>query len=213
MRTADHSHRFTHAIVRTPPLSAVDGLRAVDHGAPDVPRMREHHAHYVDVLRSLGLTVEMLGPEEAFPDSLFVEDAALCLPEGAVVLRPGAATRVSEADLIEPALRRHYADVRRIGGPGTVDGGDVLVTGSEIVVGRSVRTDAEGVEELRAIVADWGHRVREVVTPPGVLHLKTHCSMPRRSSRPRCSPGRGASTATASSRSTRRRSQRRTASA
>ena len=177
MRTTDHTHRFTHAIVRTPPLSAVDGLRAVDHGAPDVARMREHHARYVDVLRSLGLTVEVLEPQESFPDSLFVEDAALCLPEGAIVLRPGAATRMAEADLIEPVLRRHYADVRRIGSPGTVDGGDVLVTGSEIVVGRSARTDAQGVAELAEAVADWGRRVREVVTPPGVLHLKTHCSL------------------------------------
>lgn len=177
MQTADHCYRFTHAIVRTPPLSAVDGLRAVDHGAPDVARMREHHARYVDTIRALGVTVETLAAEEAFPDSLFVEDSALCLPEGAVVLRPGTATRVAEADLIEPVLRRHYADVRRVGGPGTIDGGDVLVTGSEIVVGRSARTDAQGVAELTTIVADWGHRVREVVTPPGVLHLKTHCSL------------------------------------
>ena len=177
MRTADHCFRFTRAIVRTPPLSAVDGLRAVDRGAPDVATMREHHARYVDVLRGLGVVVETLDAEEAFPDSLFVEDSALCLPEGAVVLRPGAATRAAEADLIEPVLRRHYADVRRVAGPGTVDGGDVLVTGSEIVVGRSARTDAQGVAELAAIVTDWGHSLREVVTPPGVLHLKTHCAL------------------------------------
>ena len=177
MRTPDHCFRFTRAIVRTPPRSAVNGLRAVDLGPPDVERLREHHARYVDVLGGLGVTVETLEAEEAFPDSLFVEDSALCLPEGAVVLRPGTATRVAEADLIEPSLRRHYAEVRRLAGPGTVDGGDVLVTGSEIVVGRSSRTDAQGVAELTTIVADWGHSVREVVTPPGVLHLKTHCSL------------------------------------
>lgn len=171
------THRFSHAIVRTPAWSAVDGLRAVDGGAPDVTLMRQQHDRYVTVLRGLGVTVELLDAQEEFPDAHFVEDSALCLPEGAVVLRPGAPSRLGEAELIDPVLRRHYPDVRRMEGPGTLDGGDVLVTATEIVVGRSARTDAAGVAELARLVADWGHPVREVMTPEGVLHLKTHCSL------------------------------------
>ena len=38
------SYRFTHAIAREPAASAVDGLRAVDTGAPDLARFRAHHA-------------------------------------------------------------------------------------------------------------------------------------------------------------------------
>ncbi len=49
--------------------------------------------------------------------------------------------------------------------------------GREILVGRSDRTDAAGVAELAEIVSDWGHRMREVFTPPGVLHFKTDCSL------------------------------------
>jgi len=52
-----------------------------------------------------------------------------------------------------------------------------LTTSREILVGRSVRTDSAGIAELAAIVKHWDYRLREVVTPPGVLHFKTDCSL------------------------------------
>jgi dimethylargininase len=58
-----------------------------------------------------------------------------------------------------------------------VEAGDILWTGREVLVGLSARTDAAGVEELRAILAPWGHALRVVQTPPGVLHFKTDCSL------------------------------------
>ncbi|MBE9476055.1 MAG: dimethylarginine dimethylaminohydrolase, partial [Proteobacteria bacterium] len=64
-----------------------------------------------------------------------------------------------------------------INGPGHIEGGDILVTSKEILVGRSDRTDAAGVAELAQLVAPWGYRVREVFTPEGVLHFKTDCSL------------------------------------
>ena len=44
-------------------------------------------------------------------------------------------------------------------------------------MGRSDRTDAAGVAELSEIAAEWGHSLREVFTPAGVLHFKTDCSL------------------------------------
>lgn len=174
---SDRSYRFTHAITRRPAPSITDGLRAVDTGTPDLTRMLAHHADYVAALRSTGATVIELDPLAAYPDSVFVEDTALCLPEGAVVMRPGAPTRLGEAAEMAPHLQALYAQVVRIAGPGTIEGGDILVTEREILVGRSARTDAAGIAELTALVTPWGHRVREVFTPPGVLHFKTDCSL------------------------------------
>lgn len=172
------SYRFTHAITRLPPASAIHGLRAVDTGSPDLDLMRRHHADYVAALKSTGATVIELAALEAFPDSLFVEDTALCLPEGAVVMRPGAPSRLGEAAEMAPHLEALYAEVRRITGPENfIEAGDILTTETEILVGRSARTNAGGVAELAAHVADWGHKVREVFTPPGVLHFKTDCSL------------------------------------
>ena len=135
------------------------------------------HAHYVATLKETGAEVIELDPLDAFPDAVFVEDTALCLPQGAVLMRPGAPSRMGEVAEMAPTLRSVYEDVREIKGPGHIEGGDILVTGREVLVGRSDRTDAEGVEELRKIVTEWGHSLREVFTPPGVLHFKTDCSL------------------------------------
>lgn len=172
------SYRFSHAITRQPPASAINGLRAIDTGTPDLALMRHHHAAYVAALKSTGATVVELPALEAFPDSLFVEDTALCLPEGAVVMRPGAPSRLGEAAEMAPHLQALYGDLRAITGhENFIEAGDILTTEREILVGRSARTNAGGVAELAEIVADWGYALREVFTPPGVLHFKTDCSL------------------------------------
>jgi len=172
-----HPYQFTRAITRAPSSSSVHGLRAVDRGAPDLPRMRAAHSAYVAHLRTAGLQVIELPALEEFPDAVFVEDTALCLPQGAILLRIAAATRAGEVAAMAPALASLYDAILEIQGPGFVDGGDILCTGREILVGRSARTDSAGINELAALLAPWAHVVREVATPPGVLHFKTDCSL------------------------------------
>jgi len=174
---SDPTYEFSRAITRRPAASIVDGLRAEDTGTPDLEQMLADHAHYVTTLKRAGAEVIELPPLDAYPDAVFVEDTALCLPQGAVLMRPGAPSRMGEVDKIAPTIRQVFDDVRRIEGPGHVEGGDILVTGREILVGRSDRSDAAGVAELAGIVAEWGHTLREVFTPPGVLHFKTDCSL------------------------------------
>lgn len=172
------SYTFSHAITRKPSASIVAGLRAVDTGTPDLGLMLRHHADYVAALRATGAVVVELDALEAFPDSVFVEDTALCLPEGAVVMRPGAPSRLGEAAEMAPHLRALYGQVVQISGADSfIEGGDILTTETEVLVGRSARTNAAGIAELTRLVAPWGHSVREVFTPPGVLHFKTDCSL------------------------------------
>ncbi|MBC2833895.1 dimethylarginine dimethylaminohydrolase family protein [Paragemmobacter straminiformis] len=175
--TQDASFRFTHAITRRPPGSVANGLRAIDTGAPDPALVAQHHAAYVAALRATGATVIELPALDAYPDSLFVEDTALCLPQGAVIMRPGAPSRLGEAAEMEPHLRALYSRIHRIEAPATIEGGDILVTGREILVGTSARTNAAGIAALDAITSRWGHRLRQVHTPPGVLHFKTDCAL------------------------------------
>ena len=178
--------RFTHAIVRRPADSAVDGLRAVDRGAPDVAALRREHAAYVDTLTRLGLTVDVLDPLEAHPDSVFVEDPALVFPEAAILLRPGAPSRLGETAALEPVLRSRFAQVQALGEGGEhgedsdlgfADGGDVLLTCQAVYIGLSARTDVAGATRLARILASLGRRAVIVTPPPGVLHLKTGCSL------------------------------------
>jgi dimethylargininase len=172
------STHFTHAITRRPATSITAGLRAVDTGTPDLRLMQAHHDACIAILRATGATVVELPALEAYPDSVFVEDTALCLPEGAVVMRPGAPSRLGEAAEMAPHLSALYGQVVAISGAQSfIEGGDILVTETEILVGRSARTNAAGIAELARLVAPWGHTVREVHTPPGVLHFKTDCSL------------------------------------
>ncbi|MDP3194757.1 dimethylarginine dimethylaminohydrolase family protein [Tabrizicola sp.] len=172
------STHFSHAITRRPSASITRGLRAVDTGTPDLALMQAHQAAYIATLRETGATVVELPALDAYPDSVFVEDTALCLPQGAVIMRPGAPSRLGEAAEMAPHLQALYTRVVAITGSDSfIEGGDILVTGREILVGRSARTNAAGIAELTRLVAPWGHKVREVLTPPGVLHFKTDCSL------------------------------------
>ncbi len=168
---------FTAALVRTPPASCVNGLRTEDIGNPDPAVFREQHASYVRALEATGVTVTILRAEEDWPDSMFVEDPVLCLPEGAILMRPGAASRQGEVSIIEPCIRSIYGErVHAIPDDAHVEGGDILLTDREILIGLSARTNAAGVTAVTALVTPWGYNVRPVETPPDILHFKTDCA-------------------------------------
>ena len=173
----EYSYQFTHAIVRQPAKSIIKGLRAVDIGSPDYDQMKSDHKDYVDALTSAGVAVINLNALDKFPDGQFVEDTALCLPKAVILMRPGAPSRLGEVNEIAPKLRELFEDVYEIENPGHIEGGDILVTGKEILVGRSARTDENGVRQLSGIVIPLGYVMREVFTPPEILHFKTDCSL------------------------------------
>jgi dimethylargininase len=137
--------------------------------------LREQAA-YVRALEEAGVAVETLPPLEAYPDSLFVEDAALVFHGAAIVLRPGAPSRRGEAAEITPALERAFPRVLRLA-EGSVDGGDVLTTAHRVFIGQSARTDARGAAALVGLLAEIGLQGVAVDTPPGVLHFKSDCSL------------------------------------
>lgn len=167
---------FDQALVRQPGAAVANGLRAVDRGAPTREGVQRELDAYVAALRAAGVTVETLPPLDDFPDSIFVEDPALVFPEGAILLRPGAPSRLGEAAAIAPVLRRRFEAVLELT-EGFVEGGDVLVTPEVVLIGLSERTNGEGAEALKLLLERLGRRGEIVSTPPGVLHFKTDCSL------------------------------------
>jgi dimethylargininase len=167
---------FTQAIVRQPAASVVDGLRAGGGPSPSPEGVAAEHRAYVAALEEAGLAVNVLPPLEAFPDSLFVEDPAFVVPEGAILLAPGAASRAGEVAELAPALAAHFPALVALNG-GKADGGDVLILPDEILIGLSARTDRIGAEVLARWLESIGRRARIVATPPGVLHFKTACAL------------------------------------
>ncbi len=168
---------FDSAIVRTPGRSVVDGIRADAAAVPDYDTILKEHAAYVAALSAAGVSVDILPPLEAFPDSVFVEDPALVFGEGAILLRPGVAARLCEAEHLRQPLARHFDRVLELEGDEYADGGDVLVTPDAVLIGLSKRTTRKGAEALKHKLAQLGRDARIVETPEGVLHFKTASSL------------------------------------
>ena len=94
---------------------------------------------------------------------------------GAVITRPGAASRRVEIDAIEPVLREHFNEIQFIREPGTVDGGDVCEVGEHFFIGISERTNAEGAEQLGRALESFGYssRLIDIRGTSNILHLKS----------------------------------------
>jgi dimethylargininase len=116
-----------------------------------------------------------LPADPAHPDSTFVEDTAVLTGRGAILARPGAATRRGEVESAGAALLRFYPALRAIAAPGTLDGGDVCQVEDVFFVGLSERTNLEGARQLADYLRGDGFtsRLVDIRGIPGLLHLKS----------------------------------------
>jgi dimethylargininase len=167
---------FNSAIVRTPGRSVIDGLRATPGPAPDFETILFEHRAYIAALETAGVRVTILDALERFPDSIFVEDPALVFPQAALLLRPGAPTRITESAELAPTLASRFSRVLRLTN-GHADGGDILVTPERVLIGLSARTDETGAAALQILLSSLGLASQVVRVPSGTLHLKTASSL------------------------------------
>jgi len=163
---------FTQAIVRKPCKRMTHGLSTAGLGPPDPELALIQHADYVRALEACGLTVTVLEADERYPDSTFVEDAALLTRACAVITRPGAPSRRGETDSIRAALSGFYTEIEEIRAPGTVEGGDIMMVGDHFYIGVSKRTNPEGARQVIEILMRYGLS-GSMVSFGEMLHLKT----------------------------------------
>jgi len=178
---------FTSAIVRPPGANYAEALTTMDLGAPNYARALRQHAAYYEALEECGLTLTRLEPDERYPDSTFVEDAAVVTNRCATLTRPGAASRVGEVESIAEVLSRFYPELHSIHQPGTLDGGDVCEAGCEagyeaeheagdhFFIGISQRTNEAGAQQLAAWLASYGFTSSfvDIRGVKNILHLKS----------------------------------------
>jgi dimethylargininase len=137
----------------------------------DLEAARSQHQDYVQTLKQLGCEVMELPAEADLPDSVFVEDTAIILPEAAVITRPGADSRKPETE----SMARALAPVKKLlylQPAASLDGGDVLVLGKKIYVGLSTRSNKEAVDQLNSLLNEYGYSATGVKMHD-CLHLKT----------------------------------------
>ncbi len=121
----------------------------------DLEVARREHDAFADLLARLGVRVHDLGAADtAHPDLVYAFDPLLVTDRGAIALRSGKATRRGEEAEMEAWLAaRGVPAIGRIGAPGTVDGGDTFWLRPDLLcLGRTLRTNGEGIRQLAAIV-------------------------------------------------------------
>lgn len=166
---------FKNVIVRTPCPKVVEGITSNPQlGKPDYEKALQQHAAYIEALKKTGVEVCALPANPDYPDSCFVEDDAVLTRACAIITNPGAATRKGEIEAMIPVIKEFFPEdkIEYIQAPGTLEGGDVMMVGDHFYVGRSARTNEEGIRQFIAILNKYGLTGSEV-TLEEVLHLKT----------------------------------------
>ncbi len=163
---------FTHAIVRKPGHSIVNGITSADLGAPIYEKALEQHAMYIDALTRCGLEVTVLEMDERFPDAVFVEDTALLTKTGAIITNPGAASRQGEETEVKKVLTTFYQRIECIETPGTAEGGDVMMVGDHFYIGLSERTNEAGAAQMIRVLEQYDY-TGSTLPLKHFLHLKT----------------------------------------
>ncbi|HET9830231.1 MAG TPA: hypothetical protein VFP91_00920 [Vicinamibacterales bacterium] len=151
-------------------------LTHVEREPIDIARARDQHREYERVLEETAqCTIVRVPAAHDLPDAVFIEDTAVVVDEVAIVTRPGARSRHGETAAVADVLSR-YRELRHIEAPATVDGGDVVVCGRRVFIGRSGRTNGEGIKAVRGLLAPFGYTVTSVDVR-GCLHLKSAATM------------------------------------
>lgn len=166
---------FKNVIVKKPSKSLINGITSSPElGTPDYELALNQHEAYIEALKKCGVNVTILESDERYPDSCFVEDPAVVTSKCAIITNPGAASRNGEKDEIVDTIRKFYSDdvIEYIKAPGTLEGGDVMMVNNHFYVGKSARTNAEGIRQFIAILNKYGFTGSEVALEK-VLHLKT----------------------------------------
>ena len=153
----------------------VKGLTTAGLGKPNFKLALQQHDNYINALEKCGLKVEVLQADERFPDSVFIEDTALCTKDVAIITRPGAESRLGEATDMEKVLKGFYNEIERIEFPGTVEAGDIMMVGSHFYIGLSNRTNRVGAKQMINLLERY-EKTGSTVELNEVLHLKTGVS-------------------------------------
>jgi len=122
----------------------------------DQTRAEREHAAMRQILASNHIDVIEAGPDEAGRlDAIFAFDPSIMTDQGAVILRMGKALRMDEGALHAKTYEELGIPILgRIKDPGTVEGGDTMWINERLLaVALGYRTNAEGIRQLREILA------------------------------------------------------------
>src|SRR5579859_3876767 len=155
------------------------------HHAPDFETAQAQHAALIRELKSAGAEIVELPPADDLSlDAAYAHDASLATDFGLILMRPGKANRVAEA-------QHHGSFSGQLGiptfatitAPGTTEAGDMVwLDPKTLLIGHGYRTNADGIRQMRNALAPKGVEVLSAPLPHGpgpsaCLHLMSLISL------------------------------------
>ncbi|MGL4489715.1 MAG: dimethylarginine dimethylaminohydrolase family protein [Rhizobiaceae bacterium] len=117
------------------------------------------HAAFTKLIEQSGAQIHWL-PDvtDDLSDSIFTRDPSIIASAGAVIFNMGKALRISEPALHAATLQSLNVPILgTINHPGTIEGGDTIwLDAKTLVVGRGIRTNQDGIDQLSAILKPHG---------------------------------------------------------
>lgn len=135
---------------------------------------RRQHDAMADAFRAAAVQVVYVDPDHTPPaNQMFVADLLFMTPEGAIVGRPASRVRAGE----ERWVARRLADqgipiLRTVNAAGVFEGADAAwIDARTVLIGRGLRTNAAGADQVAAALAATGVETLQVDLPFGTMHL------------------------------------------
>ncbi len=164
-----HPLTATRALTRQVSLKFENCLTTANFDTPiNIKLAKKQHDHYIKTLESLLENVTEIPSSDVNADCCFIEDTSFVLNDTWIINRLGHETRRDEVIGIQPFIPTRFKQLV-MQAPATLDGGDVLNTGKHVIIGKSHRTNAEGIKFIQST---FPSTPVFTVDMPDVLHLK-----------------------------------------
>jgi N-dimethylarginine dimethylaminohydrolase len=146
---------------------------------PDFSRAVDEFDALLDIVKISGAEISFLPRNDSLNlDSIYARDASVVCSHGVVACSMGKRQRRGEPAVQKEALRVLRQPVAgTIELPGLLEGGDLIwLDDRTLAVGQGLRTNAEGIRQLRALLADSIDHLHVVPLPDwkgpqDVMHL------------------------------------------
>ncbi|MBZ9795229.1 dimethylarginine dimethylaminohydrolase family protein [Mesorhizobium sp. ES1-4] len=138
-----------------------DADRAAWHYGPgfNPAKAASQHAVLAELVAASGAEIEWIEDKaDGLSDSVFTHDPSLMTDRGALILSMGKPLRAREPSLHEETYRRLGIPILgRVEAPGQVEGGDcVWVDARTLAIGRGVRSNQEGIQQVSNLLTPLG---------------------------------------------------------